>query len=58
MSTHTLNDVRVAFENNLHTKRDLSLHTIRAYVGDLESFFKLLPLSTVRMTLGFLTALY
>ena len=39
MSTHTLNDVRVAFENNLHTKRDLSLHTIRAYVGDLESFF-------------------
>jgi len=39
MTTHTLEDVRVAFENNLHTKRDLSLHTIRAYVGDLESFF-------------------
>ena len=39
MSTPTLNDVRVAFENDLHTKRDLSLHTIRAYAGDLESFF-------------------
>ena len=39
MTTHTLEDVRVAFENSLHTKRDLSLHTIRAYVGDLESFF-------------------
>uniref|UniRef100_UPI00404AC6E1 tyrosine recombinase XerC n=1 Tax=Candidatus Planktophila sp. TaxID=2175601 RepID=UPI00404AC6E1 len=39
MTTHTLEGVRVAFENNLHTKRDLSLHTIRAYVGDLESFF-------------------
>jgi site-specific recombinase XerD len=39
MPTPTLNDVRVAFENDLHTKRDLSLHTIRAYAGDLESFF-------------------
>jgi integrase/recombinase XerC len=39
MSTPTLDDVRVAFENDLHTKRDLSIHTIRAYAGDLESFF-------------------
>lgn len=39
MSSSALTEVRTAFERYLEAERSLSAHTIRAYMGDLDSFF-------------------
>ena len=39
MLTSEFSKINVAFENYLRNDRNLAVHTIRAYMGDLESFF-------------------
>jgi integrase/recombinase XerC len=44
MSATDFAEVAVAFERHLRTERNLAVHSIRAYLGDLESFFSHLQL--------------
>jgi integrase/recombinase XerC len=39
MSSAAFDEVRSAFERYLEAERNLSVHTIRAYIGDIDSFF-------------------
>ena len=39
MTSVALSDIRSAFERYLEAERNLSVHTVRAYMGDLDSFF-------------------
>ena len=40
MGSSAFNEVRSAFERHLERERNLSVHTVRAYLGDLDSFFE------------------
>jgi integrase/recombinase XerC len=40
MSSASFGQVRIAFERYLEAERNLSVHTVRAYMGDLDSFFE------------------
>ena len=40
MTSVALSDIRSAFERYLEAERNLSVHTVRAYMGDLDSFFE------------------
>ena len=40
MASVALSDIRSAFERYLEAERNLSVHTVRAYMGDLDSFFE------------------
>jgi integrase/recombinase XerC len=40
MSSATFDQVRIAFARYLEAERNLSVHTVRAYMGDLDSFFE------------------
>ena len=40
MSGALLSDIRTAFAKHLETERNLSIHTTRAYLGDLDSFLE------------------
>ena len=44
MSTEGFNEVVVAFERHLRTERNLAAHSVRAYLGDLESLIAHLDL--------------
>ena len=40
MTSVALSEIRGAFERYLEAERNLSVHTVRAYMGDLDSFFE------------------
>ena len=40
MNSATFDQVRIAFARYLEAERNLSVHTVRAYMGDLDSFFE------------------
>ena len=47
MSATDLTEVAAAFERHLRTERNLAAHSIRAYLGDLESLFSHLQMLSV-----------